>query len=172
MNDFIHNHSVYYRFPTSVSSGQSPLRTSLSLTFSLAGQFSTRATRWSMCGESERWRPSVENQSPNETKSCSGDWNQSWGRRASKQDVRASGMKWACALDTGYMQGSDEVNTNNHISYCQKKGITNIKRDKIVLNSVLLIWNQVSVNYWFSNIKIEIEINIYIFLCGIIYTYP
>ena len=81
-------------------------------------------------------------------------------------------MKWACALDTGYMQGSDEVNTNNHISYCQKKGITNIKRDKIVLNSVLLIWNQVSVNYWFSNIKIEIEINIYIFLCGIIYTYP
>lgn len=81
-------------------------------------------------------------------------------------------MKWACARDTGCIQGSAEVNTNNRISYCQKRGITNIKRDKIVLNSVLLIWNQISVNYWFSNIKIEIEINIYVFLCGIIYTYP
>lgn len=48
-------------------------------------------------------------------------------------------MKWACAWDTGCIQGSAEVNTNNHISYCQKRGITNIKRDKIVLNSVLLI---------------------------------
>lgn len=76
-------------------------------------------------------------------------------------------MKWACARDTGCIQGSAEVNTNNHISYCQKRGITNIKRDKIVLNSVLLIWNQISVNYWFSNIKIEIEINIYVFLCGL-----
>lgn len=53
-------------------------------------------------------------------------------------------MKWACARDTGYIQRSDEVNTNNHISYCQKKGIANIKSDQIVLNSVLLIWNHIS----------------------------
>ena len=78
---------LYTTDPTSVSSGQSPLRASPSLILSLPGQLSTRAIRWSTFVGYGRQRPNVEkNQSPKEMK-----WGYAWGGKLAQSEFQGPG---------------------------------------------------------------------------------